>query len=182
MWPQRARTSFFLHESRASQARYSFDLSAVEIKSKRNHACRLADCVLQTVTQPKRRHDELQRFMLTTDSVTVAVEVPVYLTVQDLAVLGATQGFKIPIESPSTLSGHIDVLQIRNGAVHILDYKPGAKSEKPIAQLMVYALALSRRTGLRLFEFVCGWFDEQHYYEFYPLHVVYHRTDKTHRA
>jgi hypothetical protein len=26
---------------------------------------------------------------------------------------------------------------------------------------MVYALALSRRTGLRLYNLVCAWFDEQ---------------------
>jgi hypothetical protein len=32
----------------------------------------------------------------------------------------------------------------------ILDYKPGASKEKPITQL--YALALSRRTGLRLYD------------------------------
>jgi hypothetical protein len=44
-----------------------------------------------------------------------------------------------------------------------------------IRQLMVYALALSRRTGLRLYDFVCAWFDEHHYYEFYPLHVVHKR-------
>ena len=40
---------------------------------------------------------------------------------------------------------------------------------------MVYALALSRRTGLRLFDFVCAWFDDRHYFEFYPLHVVLKR-------
>jgi transposase-like protein len=172
----------FQSDSRASQGRTTFDLNAVAIKSKRNHACRLADCVLQTVTHNKRRHDELQRFMLTTDSVTVAVEVPVYLTVDELAELKATQGFTIPIEASSTLTGHIDVLQIRHGAIHILDYKPHAKSEKPIAQLMVYALALSRRTGLRIFDFVCAWFDEHHYYEFYPLHVVHKRRNQSPHA
>jgi len=56
---------------------------------------------------------------------------------------------------------------------HILDYKPHAAREKPIAQLMVYALALSRRTGLRLYDFTCAWFDEHHYFEFFPLHVVH---------
>jgi len=35
--------------------------------------------------------------------------------------------------------------------------------------------ALSQRTGLRLYDFTCAWFDEHHYYEFYPLHVVYKR-------
>jgi hypothetical protein len=45
-------------------------------------------------------------------------------------------------------------------------------------QLMVYALALSRRTGLRLYDFVCAWFDEHHYFEFYPLHVVHKRRGR----
>jgi hypothetical protein len=72
------------------------------------------------------------------------------------------------------------VLQIRNGRVHILDYKPGAVHERPIAQLMVYALALSHRTGLRLYDFGRAWFDDQHYYEFFPLHVV-HKRGQHHR-
>ena len=29
-----------------------------------------------------------------------------------------------------------------------------------------------RQTGLRIFNFVCAWFDEKDYYQFYPLHVV----------
>ena len=58
------------------------------------------------------------------------------------------------------------------GMVHTLDYKPNASKEKPIEQLTWYALALSRLTGLRLFEFKCAWFDDKDFYEFYPLHVV----------
>ena len=73
---------------------------------------------------------------------------------------------------PRLLTGHIDILQVRNGQIHILDYKPNAAKEKPIEQLTWYALALSRLTGLRLFEFKCAWFDEKDYFEFYPLHVV----------
>jgi hypothetical protein len=38
---------------------------------------------------------------------------------------------------------------------------------------MIYALALSRLTGLRLYHFKCAWFDDEHYFEFYPLHVVH---------
>jgi hypothetical protein len=34
-------------------------------------------------------------------------------------------------------------------------------------------LALSRLTGLRLYDFKCAWFDEDNYFEFFPLHVVY---------
>jgi ATP-dependent exoDNAse (exonuclease V) beta subunit len=111
-------------------------------------------------------------------AVTVAVEVPIILTPEDIRHMQRQLGFQIPIETNTTLTGHIDVLQLRNGKVHILDYKPGAAKEKPIAQLMVYALALSRRTGLPLYDFVCAWFDEHHYFEFYPLHVVHKRRWK----
>jgi hypothetical protein len=165
----------FSTEARASQGKMAFNLDAVEIKAKRNHACRIADLVLQAVVHNKRRHDELQRFMLTTDSVTVAVEVPIYLTPDDIAYFTKVLGFQVPIDTQTTLTGHIDFVQIRNGAVHILDYKPKARLEKPIPQLMVYALALSRRTGLKLYDFVCAWFDEHEYFEFYPLHVVHKR-------
>ena len=113
--------------------------------------------------------------MLTNDSATVAVEVPIYLTPEDLAYLKDELGFDIPIAADVIRTGHIDVLQIRNGAIHILDYKPNAAKEKPIAQLMVYALALSRRTGLRLYDFTYAWFDEHDYFEFYPLRVVHKR-------
>jgi len=44
--------------------------------------------------------------------------------------------------------------------------------------LTIYALALSRLTGLRLFCFKCAWFDEDDYFEFYPLHVVYKKKGK----
>lgn len=82
------------------------------------------------------------------------------------------KGQKEPVSFPKLLTGHIDLVQIRNGQVHILDYKPGAAKERPIEQLTWYALALSRLTGLRLFEFTCAWFDEKDYYQFFPLHVV----------
>ena len=166
----------FQSDARASQGKTAYNLDAVEIKSTRNQACRIAELVLQTVTNNKRRHDEIQRFMLATDSVTIAVEVPVYLSPQDLAYFKKTSGFDIPLETEGTLTGHIDFLQIRNGSIHIVDYKPNARSERPIPQLMVYALALSRRTGLRLYDFVCSWFDEHSYYQFFPLHVVHKRS------
>ncbi|MAZ56596.1 hypothetical protein CL653_02295 [bacterium] len=82
------------------------------------------------------------------------------------------KGHKRPQPFPELLTGHIDIVQVRNGIVHILDYKPNAAKEKPIEQLTWYALSLSRLTGLRLFEFKCAWFDEHDYFEFYPLHVV----------
>jgi hypothetical protein len=57
--------------------------------------------------------------------------------------------------------------------VHILDYKPGARNDRPFAQLTIYALALTRLVpGLRLFDIKCDWFDEEQYREFYPRTVL----------
>jgi len=188
---------------------------------------------------------DVQKFFLFNDSVTVATEVPVYLTREDLLHMQTQLGFQIYTkkidlinlidliskenpnpneqkeikllalklgfkeleigdylgrleisairnfahtqldvksfgELPKLITGHIDLLQIRNGQIHILDYKPNAVKEQPIDQLTIYAMALSRLTGLRLFEFKCAWFDEKDYFEFYPLHVLY-KPSKTRR-
>jgi hypothetical protein len=65
------------------------------------------------------------------------------------------------------------LLQVRNGAVHILDCKPDARTNKPIAQLSLHALALTRRVpGLRLFDIKCAWFNENEYCEFFPRALV----------
>lgn len=51
----------------------------------------------------------------------------------------------------------------------ILDYKPDARTNKPIAQLAIYALALTRLVpGLKLFDIKCAWFNEEEYCEFFP--------------
>ncbi|MBI4647519.1 MAG: PD-(D/E)XK nuclease family protein [Bacteroidia bacterium] len=133
------------------------------------------------VANNKLRHEILQEFMLMNDSVTIATEVPVLLDKDDLLHYKNSLNFHVPItlEDEEIITGHIDIVQIRNGMIHILDYKPSAKKEKPIDQLTIYALALSRLTSLRLYHFKCAWFDEDDYYEFYPLHVVFKINKKT---
>src|SRR5207302_2356508 len=54
------------------------------ITRKENHATRIAALALPTAPNNKKHHETLQRFMLVNDSVTVAVEIPVYLTKEDL--------------------------------------------------------------------------------------------------
>ncbi len=111
-------------------------------------------------------------FMLINDSVTVAVEVPVFLTKEDIEYYRG-RGFKLAFEADA-ITGHIDFLQIRNGHVHILDYKPEAREEKHAhVQLTIYAVALARRTNLPLKLFKCAWFYERNYFEFFPLTGVY---------
>ena len=165
--------NLFQTKHRSPKAKINFDLNQTKIEVKKNHATRLAQLVLQAVTDNRLRHEALQQFMLVNDSVTVAMEVPVYLRPADLKHFAGLLGFKIPFKLQSTLTGHIDLLQLRNGLIHILDYKPNAKKEKPFAQLTLYALALSRLTGLMLKDFKCAWFDENDYFEFFPPHIVY---------
>jgi ATP-dependent exoDNAse (exonuclease V) beta subunit len=173
----------------------------------------LAAFVLQSVKDNKQRHEQLQRFMLANDSVTVATEVPIYIRKEDIEHMENDLGFQIlehngdknskfenqnpkqtgkksqiqktetetgyltikgnkVIGLPRLLTGHIDLVQIRNGQIHLLDYKPNAAKEKPVEQLTWYALAMARLTGLRMYDFTCSWFDEKDFFQFYPLHVV----------
>jgi ATP-dependent exoDNAse (exonuclease V) beta subunit len=110
--------------------------------------------------------------MLANDSVTVAIEIPIWLREHDIAALEWQLHIELTARSDDkarVITGHIDFLQVRNGAVHILDYKPDAGTNKPIAQLTIYALALTRLVaGLRLFDIKCAWFNEHEYCEFFP--------------
>lgn len=207
MVPAECPHQFFQKGLRASEAPLTFSKTQMIVRAKQNYANRLCAFALQGVKERKKRHEALQKFMLCNDSVTVATEVPVYITRDDIEHLRTQLGFQIfsrviPAEAgihldprmreddkevgddkgqsgmtmaalPKLITGHIDILQIRNGQIHILDFKPHADKERPIEQLTLYAMALSRLTGLRLFEFKCAWFDEKDYFEFYPLHVLH---------
>ena len=172
----------FRESERASQKASSFlDTSRLIIVEKENAATAMAGLVIPTVGDNRLRHEALQRFMLANDSTTLAVEVPIWLSPGDIAALEATHGIRLlPEDSGAgSITGHIDFLQVRNGAVHILDYKPGARADKPIAQLMIYALALTRLVpGLRLFDIKCAWFDEEEYCEFFPRTLIARRRAK----
>ena len=127
--------------------------------------------------------------MLANDSVTVAIEIPVWLDDDEITRLEDQHSIDLipyprdlttdgasPGKIRRSFTGHIDFLQIRNGALHILDYKPGARTDKPLAQLTLYALALTKRIpGLRLFDIKCAWFDEHVYNEFFPRTVLKHK-------
>jgi transposase-like protein len=158
---------------RASQAQPAFaDISRLIVNRKENAATRVAELIIPAVGNNKLRHETLQRFMLSNDSVTVAIEVPIWLTETDIADLEARHGIELAPRvgaAERIITGHIDFVQVRNGAVHILDYKPDARTNKPIAQLAIYALALTRLVpGLKLFDIKCAWFNEEEYLEFFP--------------
>jgi len=160
---------------RASEYRNTFNLDQVKIITKDNAAVKIANFVVQAVANNKLRHEALQEFMIANDTVTVAAETAVLIGSDDIMHLKHELNFEVPItlKDGEYITGHVDLIQIRNGMIHLMDYKPSANKEKPVDQLTIYALALSRLTGIRLYHMKCAWFDEKSYFEFFPLHVVY---------
>ncbi len=138
----------------------------VKVFRKNNYACRLANLALKANKDNRKRHQEVQEFMLSNDTSTLACEVPVWSFPEEMRKLKTFSHVKEPV------TGHIDVLQQRYGLLYVLDYKPVAEKEKPISQLFFYAFALSVRTGIWLRNFKCAWFDEDNYYEFSPGEIV----------
>jgi ATP-dependent exoDNAse (exonuclease V) beta subunit len=146
-------------------------------KTKHNSANDLATFGLFLAKRTIERHPMIEEFMLWCDGKTIAIEVPVYLQAEDIHYF-QKKGFYLPLTAKEApITGHIDVLQIRNGVIHILDYKPDARKINPVNQLLLYALALASRTRLPLKTFACAWFDEKDYFSFYPLHAVYRKRN-----
>jgi hypothetical protein len=160
-------------------------LDKLLVLEKSNAATDMAALVLPTIGTNHERHPKLQRFLLHNDSTTIAVEVPLWLSENEMVALQERYGIAMlpsgpiaPASSsgagkPRHFTGHVDFLQVRNGAVHILDYKPDARTIKPLTQLTMYALALTVRVpGLKLFDIKCAWFNEERYNEFFPRRAV----------
>ena len=124
---------------------------------KYNNACKLADLALKSCSSNSKRHIAVENFMLISDSSTNSIEVPVWFWEKNLNI---------------GINGHIDILQIRQGKIFILDFKPEAAKENELkvsSQLFLYAMGLSFRTSIPLKNFTCAWFDERIYYEFNPV-------------
>ncbi len=173
-------------KARASQAPPTFaDTSHAIVNVRENAATHTAALIIPAVGNNKLRHETLQRFMLANDSVTVAVETPIWLRENDIAAIEARWGIALVPKlagQERAITGHIDFLQIRNGAIHILDYKPDATTNKPFAQLTIYALALSHLTGISLFDFKCAWFNEHQYCEFFPRTILARNNETSHQS
>ncbi len=153
------------NNQRASKIKFKH-LKITHIK-KQNLANKLTSLALNLAKTNKDRHNAVQNFMLINDSTTIATEIPVYLTKDDITYF-ISRGFQPGLVNQKTpITGHIDLLQIRNGLIHILDYKPESNKISPINQLTIYALALASKTKLPLSQFKCAWFDENNYFEFH---------------
>jgi transposase-like protein len=102
-------------KARASQARPAFaDPSRIIVNRKENAATQTAALIIPAVGNNKLRHETLQRFMLANDSVTVAIEIPIWLTETDIAALERQHGIELVPRvgaAERTITGHIDFLQ-----------------------------------------------------------------------
>lgn len=121
----RCPSDIFKENERCSQIK----LKDVKIKKQKryNQACKLAGLALKACDKNIERHNRVEAFMLVNDSSTVACEVPVWFWDKKLD-LG--------------VCGHIDLLQIRQGKIYVLDFKPNAfkeKENKVASQLYLYA-------------------------------------------
>jgi hypothetical protein len=114
----------------------------------------------------KSNHSKVQMFMLENDNQTVAMEVPIWLKPEEL------DAYNQVFNTEEPLTGHIDVLRLQDGKVWVWDYKPNAHKEKYAdTQTYFYALMLSRRTGIPLESFRCGYFDKYYAFVFNPSEV-----------
>jgi len=142
---------FFEVGERCSKPSFEVEVKA---KKKKNLACRMAGFAVQAARDNRERHKMVEMFMLINDIATVACEVPVWYWEKSI---------------DNGITGHIDMLQVRNDLVYILDYKPDASKEKKAPwQLYHYALALSFRTKISLENIRCAWFDKDAYFEYAP--------------
>ena len=158
-------------KARASQAQPAFaDINRLIINRKENTATETAALIIPAVGSNKLRHETLQNFMLANDS--------------------STSPSRFPSGSPKTRSAHSKHAtasrsrrvgrRARSRATSTfckcattlctsLITNPTRARNKPIAQLAIYALALTIRVpGLKLFDIKCAWFNEEEYNEFFP--------------
>ena len=136
---------------RSSQVDHGFREKNYNIIEKEGFLdCKIADLALKANTNRNKRHDSVQDLMLKADKATIGTEVPVWYYDKKLE---------------DTVTGHIDVLQVRNNKIYILDYKPKAGSVEPLGQLRSYVKGLSYRTGISEDRFRAAWFNSDVYKE-----------------
>lgn len=147
------------NKNRGSKLNFNLNLSVHNLKT--HEVCELTKHALKIDTE-KTGHTKVELHMLEKDNKTIASEVPVW------AMPGELEEFK-NIDIKTILTGHIDLLRIEDGKIWVWDYKPNSSNEKYAAtQVYIYALMLSKRTGIPIEKFRCGYFDSENAFVFIP--------------
>lgn len=160
--PKELNNRIFKNSPRCSDFPFELEFKKSKItKYTTNNATKIARFGQELAKTNRERHQAIEDFFLINDSATCAVEIPVFLTPKE------ARSYKISI--PKTLTGHIDILQVRGNRIRILDYKPGAEADKSASkQLSLYAIALGKRTRISPSKMTCAYFDENVYFQFTP--------------
>lgn len=153
---------YFFSGPRSSSLKFKLDADLIRVKG--HQVSSLTSKGLEVNSDRfKTAHSKVQVYMLENDSNTIACEVPIWLKSSEL------KGYEKYFNCKEPLTGHIDLLSVDDGVVWVWDYKPGAVKEKFAAtQVFFYSLMLSKRSGLSLDKFRCGYFDENHCFMFKP--------------
>lgn len=115
----------------------------------------------------KSRHENLEQFLLENDEKTIAAELPLWLESSEFI------DYFEHFNTRKSITGHIDILRTENNKkIGVWDYKPNAyKEKKAHIQVFFYAFLLSVRSGIKLSDFICGYFDELDLFSFSPEEV-----------
>lgn len=153
---------YFEKGPRGSKLRFKVGVQPKEITG--HEVSTLTRCGLeQNQERYSSNHSKVQVFMLENDDKTVAVEVPIWIKEEEV------ENYREIFRTREPLTGHIDLLRMEDGKVWIWDYKPNAhREEYATTQTYFYALMLSKRTGIGLEKFRCGYFDSCYAYVFKP--------------
>jgi len=92
---------FFEIGERCSQPRFKI---GVKVKKTVNLACEMAAFAVQAAKDNRERHKMVEQFMIINDKATVACEVPVWYWEKSIN---------------NGVTGHIDILQVRRGKMHL---------------------------------------------------------------
>ncbi|MFC1741921.1 PD-(D/E)XK nuclease family protein [Nanoarchaeota archaeon] len=151
---------YFESGPRSSSLRFDVDAPLTRLDG--HEVCKLAELGLGS-GRYKTAHSNVEVYMLENDAHTLAVEVPIWLQHHELDMYKSLFGCDEP------LTGHIDLLRVEDDNIWIWDFKPNAEKEKYAdCQVLFYAIMLSKRTGISLDRFRCGYFDEKSAFVFKP--------------
>ena len=114
--PQTCPHDLFRREEGARSSQLAPDFLALDkliVVRKQNAATDMAALILPAVGSNYERHPKLQRFMLANDSTTIAVEVPVWLTQDDIAALDKQHGIRpLSADTEGSITGQICLIYL----------------------------------------------------------------------
>ena len=147
-------TKIFLNGPRASQAETD---KQITITKKEHPATTLTNYALSLQKKQQSAHGAVEEFFLLNDAHTVCIELPVFLNPKETTLF--------TIDTP--LTGHIDLIQIKNKTLFIMDYKPNLNHpEKYKDQLLAYKEAVHHRTHIPKENIIPVAFNHHAFYEY----------------